>query len=201
MIGRLYDFLAERSERAGTAELRRDLLASLEGDVVEIGAGTGRSLPYYERARRVVAVEPDPSMAKRIAIRLPEARVPVEVVSASAEELPFADESFDAAVATFVLCSVGDPVRTLAEIRRVLRPDGRLVLLEHVRGSGRLAAWQDRLTPVHRRVAGGCHLNRDTLATVARAGFEVGGVERVVLPETLALYRPGIRGVATRMSS
>ena len=201
MIGRLYDFLAERSERAGTAELRRELIASLEGDIVEIGAGTGRSLPYYERARRVVAVEPDPSMAKRIAIRLPEARVPVDVVSASAEELPFPDESFDAAVATFVLCTIADPARALAEIGRVLRPGGRLALLEHVRGSGRLAAWQDRLTPIHRRVAGGCRLNRDTLATVARSGFDVSRVEPVALPEALALYRPGIRGLAIKTSS
>jgi ubiquinone/menaquinone biosynthesis C-methylase UbiE len=201
MIGRLYDFLSERGERAGTAQRRRELLASLEGDVIEIGAGTGRSLPHYERAARVVAIEPDASMAKRIETRLSAVRVPVEVVSASAEALPFPDESFDAAVAAFVLCTIADPARALTEIRRVLRPDGRLALLEHVRGSDRLASWQDRLTPVHTRIAGGCHLNRDTLATVARAGFDVAGVERVRLPEPIALYRPGIQGVAIRMSS
>ena len=201
MIGWLYDFLAERPERAGTAERRRHLLASLEGDVIEIGAGTGRSLPHYERARRVVAVEPEASMAKRIERRLADVRVPVEVVPASAESLPFPDESFDAAVAAFVLCTIPDPDRAVAELRRVLRPSGRLVLLEHVRGDDRLGSWQDRLTPLHRRIAGGCHLNRDTRATVARAGFDVTGVERVLLPESLALYRSGIQGVAIRTSS
>ncbi len=201
MIGWLYDFLADRSERAGTAERRRELLASLEGEVIEIGTGTGRSLPYYERAERVVAIEPDPSMAKRIEGRLAEVRVPVEIVAASAEALPYPDESFDAAVAAFVLCTIPDPTRALAEIHRVLRPDGRLALLEHVRGADRLASWQDRLTPLHKTIAGGCHLNRDTLATVARAGFDVRKVERVRLPEAIPLYRPGIQGVAIRMSS
>lgn len=201
MIGWLYDLLAEWSERGGMAERRRDLLASLEGKVVEIGAGTGRSLPYYERAERVVAVEPDESMAKRIEVRLPQVRVPVEVVSASADALPFPDESFDAAVAAFVLCTIPDPARAVAEIRRVLRSNGRLVLLEHVRGTGRLASWQDRLTPLHRRIAGGCHLNRDTLATVARGGFDVTEVERVRLPEPIPLYRSGVQGVAIRTSS
>jgi ubiquinone/menaquinone biosynthesis C-methylase UbiE len=201
VIGWLYDLLAERSERAGTAQRRRDLLASLEGEVLEIGAGTGRSLPHYERAERVVAIEPDESMAKRIERRLADVRVPVEVVPASAEALPFPDESFDAAVAAFVLCTIPDPVRALAEIRRVLRPNGRLVLLEHVRGSDRVASWQDRLTPLHTRIAGGCHLNRDTLATVARAGFDVTEVERVRLAEPIALYRPGIQGIAIRTSS
>lgn len=201
MIGWLYDFLADRSGQAGTLERRRALLASLEGEVIEIGAGTGRSLPFYERARRVVAIEPDESMAKRIELRLPEVRVPVEVVAGSAEALPFPDESFDAAVAAFVLCTIADPARALAEVHRVLRPGGQLALLEHVRGSDRLASWQDRLTPLHSRLAGGCHLNRDTLATVARAGFDVNGVEPVRLEEPIAIYRPGIQGVATRMSS
>jgi ubiquinone/menaquinone biosynthesis C-methylase UbiE len=201
VIGWLYDFLGERSERGGTAERRRELLASLEGEVIEIGAGTGRSLPHYDRAKRVVAIEPDENMAKRIERRLPDVRVPVEVVSASAEALPFPDESFDAAVAAFVLCTIPHPARALAEIRRVLRPSGRLALLEHVRGSEGLASWQDRLTPLHKRIAGGCHLNRDTLATVARAGFDVTEVERVSLSEPIALYRPGIQGVAIRMSS
>lgn len=201
MIGWLYDFLAERSERAGTARRRHELLASLEGDVIEVGAGTGRSLPHYERASRVVAVEPDAGMASRIARRLDEARVPVEVVSASAEALPFPDESFDAAVAAFVLCTIPDPDRALAEIRRVLRPDGRLALLEHVRGTGRVSRWQDRLTPLHRRVFGGCHLNRDTLAAVSRAGFDVARVDRVDLAGPIPLYRAGIQGVATRTSS
>lgn len=201
MIGWLYDLLARRAENAGLADRRHRLLAGLEGDVVEIGAGTGASLPHYERARRVVAVEPDPSMAKRLPAKVAEARVPVEVRAGTAEALPFDDASLDAAVSTFVLCSVTDPAAAVAEMRRVLKPGGTLVLLEHVRGDGRVARWQERLTPLHRKLAGNCHLNRDTLATVAAAGFDTGGVERTHLPGTHALVRPGIQGVATKTSS
>jgi ubiquinone/menaquinone biosynthesis C-methylase UbiE len=201
VIGWLYDLLAGRAERAGIGEKRRTLLAGLEGDVVEIGSGTGASLPYYERATRVVAVEPDASMAKRLPRRVAEARVPIEVVTARAEALPFPDESFDAAVAAFVLCSVADQSAVLREARRVLRPGGRLVLLEHVRGSGRTARWQDRLTPLHRKVAGNCHLNRDTRAAAEAAGFDVAGIEGTDLPGTHPLVRPGIQGVATKTSS
>ena len=201
MIGWLYDLLSKRAERAGIGQLRHDLLAGLEGDVIEIGSGTGASLPYYERAARVVAVEPDASMAKRLPAKVAEAHVPIEVVSERAQTLPFPDESFDAAVAAFVLCSVEDPHEVLAEARRVLRPGGKLILLEHVLGEGGTARWQNRLTPLHKRIAGNCHLNRDTRAAVARAGFDVAGVAPTVLPGTHALVRPGIQGVAIKTSS
>jgi ubiquinone/menaquinone biosynthesis C-methylase UbiE len=201
VIGWLYDLMAGRAERQGMADRRTMLLADLEGDVVEIGSGTGASLPHYRRAARVVAVEPDESMAKRLPVKMAEAAVPIEVVGARAEELPFPDESFDAAVFAFVLCSVEAPGQVLAEARRVLKADGELVLLEHVRGDGRVAAWQERLTPLHRRLAGNCHLNRDTRAAVAAAGFDVKSLERTELPGTHALVRPGIQGVATKTSS
>jgi ubiquinone/menaquinone biosynthesis C-methylase UbiE len=201
VIGWLYDLMAGRAERAGIGELRTRLLADLEGEIVEIGSGTGASLPHYRRATRVVAIEPDESMAKRLPARIAEASVPVEVVSASAEALPFPDESFDAAVFAFVLCSVEDPSAAVAEARRVLRPNGKLVLLEHVRGEKRTARWQERLTPLHRKLAGNCHLDRDTRVSVAAAGFDDSDVERVELPGTHALVRPGIQGVATKTSS
>ena len=201
MIGWLYDLMSGRAERAGIGQRRSFLLAGLEGDVVEIGSGTGASLPHYERAARVVAVEPDESMASRLPAKIVEASVPVEVVRGRAEELPFPDESFDAAVFAFVLCSVEDPARVLEEARRVLKPSGKLVLLEHVRGEGRVARWQKRLTPLHRKLAGNCHLDRDTKAAVAAAGFDVSSVGRTALPGTHALVRPGIQGVATKTSS
>jgi ubiquinone/menaquinone biosynthesis C-methylase UbiE len=201
VIGWLYDLMAGRAERRGIGERRRALLADLEGEVLEVGSGTGASLPYYERAARVVAIEPDQSMAGRLPARIADARVPVEVVSTSAESLPFPDETFDAAVSAFVLCSVEDPATVLTEVRRVLKPHGRLVLLEHVRGEGRIARWQRRLTPLHRKLAGNCHLDRDTKATVAAAGFDVSDVERTHLPGTHALVRPGVQGVAIKTSS
>jgi len=201
MIGWLYDLLAGRAERAGIGQIRHDLLAGLEGEVIELGSGTGASLPYYERATRVVAVEPDVSMAKRLPAKVADAKVPVDVVSARAQALPFPDESFDAAVAAFVLCSVEDQSQVLAEARRVLRPGGKLVLLEHVLGEGGIARWQNRLTPLHKRMAGNCHLNRDTKNAVARAGFDADGVESTILPGTHSLVRPGIQGVAIKTSS
>jgi ubiquinone/menaquinone biosynthesis C-methylase UbiE len=201
VIGWLYDFMSRRAERAGIGEMRRDLLANLEGDVIEVGSGTGASLPYYERARRVVAVEPDASMAKRLPGKVAEAKIPIEVVNAQAEKLPFPDETFDAAVAAFVLCSVDDQRTVLTEVRRVLKPGGKLVLLEHVLGEGRTARWQERLTPLHTKMAGNCHLNRDTRAAVADAGFDASGVENTRLPGTYVLVEPGIQGVAIKTSS
>jgi SAM-dependent methyltransferase len=193
--------MGRRAEERGLGELRHTLLGELEGDVLEIGAGTGASLPHYDRASRVVALEPDPSMAKRLPTKVAAARVPVELVAGSAESVPFPDASFDAVVSTFMLCSVADPATVLAEARRVLKPGGKLILLEHVRGQGRAARWQDRLTPVHRKVAGNCHLNRDTLAAVTSAGFDASGVEGTDLPGTHPLVRSGIQGVAIKTSS
>jgi ubiquinone/menaquinone biosynthesis C-methylase UbiE len=201
MIGWLYDLLARRSEAAGVRERRHALLAGLEGDVLEVGAGTGLNLPHYDRAARVVAVEPDASMANRLPDRVAEAQVPVELVSASAENLPFPDGSFDAAVTTFVFCSVENPAAALAEIRRVLRPGGSLALIEHVRGEGKTARWQDRLTPLHRRLAGNCHLNRDTRAALEAAGFAVHDLASADLPASHPLVRPSIYGVAIKTSS
>jgi SAM-dependent methyltransferase len=189
VIGWLYDFAGRRVEKGELGRRRHELVGGLEGAVLEIGAGTGLNLPHYERASRVVAVEPDPSMAGRLRKRVPEASV------------PFEDETFDTAVVTFVLCSVEKPQAALAEVRRVLRPGGRLVLLEHVRGEGRLARWQDRFNPLHRKVAGNCHLNRETRDAVAAAGFDVGDIRPVRIPGSHPLVRSGLQGVAIKTSS
>lgn len=172
----VYDRMSQPLERKLLGPRRQELLAGLTGDVLEVGAGTGANLPHYRRAIRVVLTEPDPAMRKRLAARLGEAEVPVELADASAESLPYPSGRFDAVVATLVLCTVPDLDRALAEARRVLRSDGRLVVLEHVRGQGALAQWQDRLTPLWSRLAAGCQPNRDTCAAIERAGF---GFERV----------------------
>ncbi|MEO8289990.1 MAG: class I SAM-dependent methyltransferase [Gaiellaceae bacterium] len=201
MIGWLYDLLTRHSEKGELGERRHELVASLEGDVLEVGAGTGLNLPHYEQAARVVALEPDPSMAKRLPARVAAAGVPVEIVPGTAESIPFPDETFDAAVVTFVLCSVEDPQAALGEVRRVLKPGGRLVLLEHVRGEGRVARWQDRLTPLHRKLAGNCHLNRDPRAAVSAAGFDSTDLRPTQIPGTHPLVRSGLQGVAIKTSS
>ncbi|CAM2984229.1 class I SAM-dependent methyltransferase [Saccharomonospora xinjiangensis] len=173
-----YDRMNGAAERSFLGRRREALLHNLTGSVLDVGAGTGANLPHLRSAERIVAVEPDPAMRARLAPRAAAADVPVEVSDASAEALPFADGSFDAVVFTLVLCTVADPDAALSEARRVLRDDGKLVLLEHVRGEGRLARVQDRITPVWKFFGAGCHPNRDTLSTLRRRGeFEIDEVE------------------------
>lgn len=202
MIGRLgarlYDRSLERLERAQLRERRRRLVAGLEGDVLEIGAGTGLNLPHYERAWRVVALEPDPWMRRELEPKLPAASVPVEVVDGRAEALPFPDESFAAVVSTLCLCSVDDQARVLDEVRRVLRPGGRLALLEHVRGEGLLGRAQDLLAPLHRLLLGGCSPNRRTADAVRAAGFALAEEPFELRPDPDVLTRPAFEGVARK---
>jgi ubiquinone/menaquinone biosynthesis C-methylase UbiE len=174
----VYDRLTAQLEREVLGPRRAALLGGLEGDVLEVGAGTGASLRHFRRARRVVAAEPDPAMRRRMAAKLGQAGVPVELGAAVAEALPYPDASFDAVVFTCTLCTVADPHRALDEARRLLRPPGRLVVLEHVRGDGRLARWQDGVTPLWSRLMAGCHPNRDIPAAIERAGFAFERVER-----------------------
>jgi ubiquinone/menaquinone biosynthesis C-methylase UbiE len=171
LVATLYDGMTRPLEKAVLAERRARLLGELTGDILEVGAGTGANLPYYCRADRVVAAEPDPAMRKRLVGKLDSASVPVDISDAAGESLPHADGSFDAVVCTLVLCTVADLPRTLAEARRVLGPQGRLVVLEHVRGTGRLAAWQDWITPLWSRLTAGCHPNRDIGSAIEKAGL------------------------------
>lgn len=173
-FARRYDWLMGPVERFGLSRLRRELVAEMTGKVLEIGAGTGLNLPHYRNADRVVATDPDPAMLRRALARAVRAGCPVECVLADAAVLPFADGSFDGAVATCCFCTIPDPEAAFRELARVLKPGAPLRLFEHVRSPvpwiGRL---QDRLTPAWSRVAGGCHLNRETLRTAREAGFEL----------------------------
>lgn len=144
----------------------------LTGRVLELGAGTGLNFPHYQGGIAVVAVEPDPHMRARAERRARAASAPITLVTARAEDLPFPDQEFDAAVITLVLCSVDDVARTLGEVRRVLRPGAAVRLIEHVRApQALLAAIQVALTPLQRRIAGNCHLDRRTLTSLRDAGF------------------------------
>jgi len=192
-----YAFFDRAMERGWMAERRARLLSEARGEVLEIGGGTGANLPHYRAAERVTVSEPDPFMRKRLLPRLREAPVPVEVSEAGAEALPFADGSFDAVVSTLVLCTVPDQRTALAEIRRVLKPGGRLLFIEHVRGVGKTARWQDRIEPLWRRLMGGCHPNRDTVSAIEAAGFDVGPLERFIPPVPLSGITPHVQGAAT----
>jgi SAM-dependent methyltransferase len=193
----LYDPIGASMERRWMGPRRRRLLAGARGAVLEIGGGTGANLVHYRDVDRVTIAEPDPFMRSRIGPKLQDSRVPVEVSSAGAEALPFPDGSFDTVVSTLVLCTVPDQEAVLEEIRRVLRPGGRLLFIEHVRAAGSMARWQDRLEPLWRRLLGGCHPNRNTLAAIEGAGFEIETFESFYPPDPLSGLTPHVQGSAT----
>jgi ubiquinone/menaquinone biosynthesis C-methylase UbiE len=197
-----YDRGFKASEDAGLREMRRELLAQAGGRVLEVGAGTGLNLGLYpESIESLTLVEPDPHMTKQLREKLARSgrAAEVSVVEAPGERLTFADGSFDTAVVTLVLCTVPDPETTLAEIKRVLKPDGQLLFLEHVRShSPELAKWQDRLQSPWRFLADGCHCNRDTVATINAAGFSISDVEQGSLPRLPSIVRPLATGSARR---
>ncbi|GAA2392804.1 class I SAM-dependent methyltransferase [Streptomyces glaucosporus] len=172
--------------RAGIGAHRAELTAGLSGRVVEVGAGSGLNFPHYPAGvREVVAVEPEPRLRRAAADAAREAPVPVSVVPGTAEELPADDGEFDAAVVSLVLCSVRDPERALAELRRVLRPGGGLRFYEHVRAEGAAGFLLQRALDrtVWPRLFGGCHTGRDTVAAIGAAGFAEVSHRRLRVPE------------------
>lgn len=193
-----YDRFMRSTERAGLSAHRATLVAGASGDVVEIGGGTGANLTVYGPAVRSLTIcEPEPPMFRRLQQRATRTGVPATVMRAAAEDLPFNDSDFDVAVSTLVLCSVDDQPRALRELRRVLRPGGRLLFLEHVRADNEsLSRMQDRMNWLNRLVAH-CDCNRPTLETIKAAGFVVDDVIVTELPKTPPFVRPLIIGSAT----
>jgi ubiquinone/menaquinone biosynthesis C-methylase UbiE len=197
LSARLYDMAMSRAERGALGTWRRELLASAHGNVLEVGAGTGANLPHYPcDLRSLTLVEPDRQMRSRLAARSTDGLA--RVIEGRAEALPVPDASVDAVVATLVLCTVPDVPAGLAEIQRVLRPGGVLLLIEHVAApepSTTLRA-QRLLNPLWGRVAGGCHLDRDSRSSLESAGFDTAGVQDDLLPIPLPVLRPVLRGTA-----
>lgn len=192
----LYDPLSKADERGAMGRRRDELLRGVEGDIVEIGAGTGANFSHYAPGARVVAFEPDPFMLARAAKRLQElASANIDVRQAAGEELPLPDSSRDTAVSTLVLCTVTDVPRALAEIKRVLRPSGELRFIEHVRHDTARGRVQDFIKPVWKWVAAGCYPNRRTEQAIRDAGFEIVSLKREMLVPWLI---PAIIGVARR---
>ena len=177
-----YDAVSRAADRPGLAERRRRLLSAAAGRVLEVGAGTGLNLAHYRDVDEVVALEPDDAMRRRMEQRLGAAMVPIEVHATTLDDAPFPDNSFDTVVATLVLCSVPDLPAALGRIRRLLKPDGRVLFLEHVAGTGARLVLQRAKTPVWKRVNAGCHLNRDTAAAIRAAGFLITDIERHRIP-------------------
>jgi SAM-dependent methyltransferase len=192
-----YDRLGRLAERGPMADRRRSLLVQAIGVTIEIGAGTGLNALHYPRSvSKVIATEPDPHMLRRLRDAVASAPVPILVERAGAEELPLEDGTADTAVVTLVLCSVPDQAEALREIRRVLKPGGRLLFLEHVRAeTPRLARWQDRLERPWGFFGGGCHPNRETEVAIRGGGFDIVEIERFGMPG-VPVVRPHISGAA-----
>lgn len=156
-------------------DLRRELLLDISGEVLEIGFGTGLNLSFYQSVDKVYALEPNPTIFKLAESRIQQAAFQVEHIQASAEALPFAENSLENIVSTWTLCSIAELEQSLQEIYRVLQPGGTLHVVEHVlnRQNLNIQRLQHLLTPIQKKVADGCHLNRDIETALLETGFEI----------------------------
>jgi ubiquinone/menaquinone biosynthesis C-methylase UbiE len=202
MFARAYDRRSRALEPMGVSEHRRSMLGGLSGRVLEVGAGNGLNFVHYPpEVAEILALEPEPYLQAKASEAASSSAARVVVLSGIAEELPLQDCSIDAAVCSLVLCSVASPARALTELRRVLRPNGQLRFYEHVaasnRGRGRMQRWVD---PLWSRVAGGCHLTRDTESEMRNAGFDVVDCTSFTFQPTLSSFMtsPHITGIARR---
>jgi ubiquinone/menaquinone biosynthesis C-methylase UbiE len=193
-----YDSFMKDAEKAGLSALRQRLLTGAAGDVLEIGSGTGLNLPCYGAAvKSLTMTDPEPAMLSRLRVKAAGRAPAPAVLRAPAEDLPFEDASFDVAVSTLVLCGVDDQPRALRELRRVLRPGGQLLFIEHVRSDDpRHARLQDRLNWFNRLIVC-CDCNRPTLRSITGAGFSVTRIEHTTLPKAPKFVSPTIVGSAT----
>jgi ubiquinone/menaquinone biosynthesis C-methylase UbiE len=203
LFARVFDRISRKAEEAGQADHRREMLAGLSGRVLEVGAGNGLNFRHYpDSVEEVIAVEPEAYLRERAQESAEKASVAIRVVDGLADRLPVDDGSVDAAVASLVLCSVGDQDRALAELRRILRPGGELRFYEHVvsdrPGFARFQRVVGHGWPLF---AGGCHPDRDTAAAIRRAGFEVEELREFDFrPGLLELpVTPRILGIARRI--
>jgi len=176
-IARVYDLMESAVEDRGFSPWRKRLWAEVRGPrVLEVGVGTGKNMAYYPEGGQITAVDFSPRMLERARRRAERERVRVDLRLMDVQHLEFPDDSFDSVVATFVFCSVPDPVKGLRELRRVVKPEGRVLLLEHVRPGGIAGNLADLLNPLVVRVMG-ANINRCTVENVQRAGLEIERVE------------------------
>ena len=168
-----------------TTRVRADWVPHARGDVLEVGIGSGLNLPFYSaEVSRVYGVDPSLELQKLARKRMADQTINVEFLSQSAEEpLPLRDQSVDTVVITWTLCSIPDPSGALRQMKRVLKPSGRLIFVEHGRApDSRVAVWQDRLDPFWKRIAGGCHVNRKIDTLLTEAGFTIDELRTTYLP-------------------
>lgn len=164
---------------------RQKVVPLAEGRVLEVGMGSGLNLPHYDPAkvREVIGLDPSAGMAARAAERIAASPVPVSLIGLSGEAIPLEDQAVDTVLFTYTLCTIPDPVKALGEMRRVLKPGGRLIFCEHGRApDAAVRRWQDWINPIWRPIGGGCNLNRDVPALLGQGGFAIEGLETMYLP-------------------
>ncbi|MBV1874024.1 MAG: class I SAM-dependent methyltransferase [Gammaproteobacteria bacterium] len=198
-----YDKCMKATEDACLIDWRKDLLKNVEGKVLELGAGTGASLELYpvSKSLEISLSEPDINMRYQLEEKIRSKQFNhMKVLSCQSESITSADGTFDFVFVSLVCCSLNDVEASLKEIKRVLKPDGKFIFLEHVaaeNGSGR-RKWQDRLNPIWRKLAGNCHLNRETERYIKAAGFTVHELKHESMRKAMPLVRPTIRGIAKK---
>jgi ubiquinone/menaquinone biosynthesis C-methylase UbiE len=182
------------------ARLRREVLSEVDGEILEIGFGTGLNLEHYpERVGHLTAVDPGIGMSRLARRRIARSRIGVDLRVQTAEELPFEDGSFDCVVSTWTLCSIPEVDRAMSEVFRVLKPGGRYVFLEHgLSDYPGVQRWQHRLTPLQRRLADGCRLDLDVEALIREGPFRDLRIERFLLEGTPRLVGSMYRGLALK---
>ena len=197
-----YDRFMAKTEEACLKEWRHELLKQVNGEVLEVGAGTGANIKFYSaNVTKLVLSEPDKHMRKLLTEQVGNHHLKnVSVTSGTAEKIEADDETFDYIVASLVCCSVKNLKASLGEIRRVLRPGGCFVFLEHVAAANGTTRrrWQNRINPIWKIFMGNCHLNRETEQAIVTEGFEIIQIERESMRKAPPIVRPTIRGIAKK---
>lgn len=200
IMAQLYDWIMKDAEAKCLHEWRDALLSSLSGTLLEIGVGTGANLAFYPQdIAHLILVEPDANMRKKLQQKC-QSRSNTKILDCPAESLPLADHSVDVAVSTLVLCSVTNPEQVLNELYRVLRPEGKLIFIEHIAATNNphRLKWQQRIEPIWKRISCGCHLTRETEQAIIKAGFTLREITHQSLRGTPTFVRPSIKGIAIK---
>ena len=197
IFSRLMDWVMAGEE---FRRLRTELLAHVQGEVLELGIGTGLNLPHYPKTITWLhAIDPANLLPKIVTERSTSQSFPIRIQHVTAESLPYDDRTFDFVVSTWTLCTIPDPVKALREVRRVLKPDGVFLFLEHGRSEDeKIAAWQNRLNPVQNIIGCGCNLNRKIDQIIARAGLKIMTLDRFQMQSVPKLGGEMYRGAATK---